>query len=201
MRILIAGLIGGIVMFIWGVVAHMALPLGQVGIDQPVNEDVVLIATKTGLPPQDGIYMLPSFDMAKEHGPADFEAFSRKNEASPYAFIVYNAQGRDPVKMGGNIARQWASDTLGALVVAFILAFTAVSFGRRVMFAGLFGVFAWLTVSVPQWNWYRFPFDFTFASLIEQVIGWLLAGAAIAWWLGRAPRGTESVGARQVRGI
>jgi len=25
-------------------------------------------------------------------------------------------------------------------------------------------------------------------SLLEQVIGWLIAGAAIAWWLGRESR-------------
>ena len=31
MRIAITGLIGAIVMFIWGAVAHMALPIGEAG--------------------------------------------------------------------------------------------------------------------------------------------------------------------------
>jgi len=28
----------------------------------------------------------------------------------------------------------------------------------------------------------------TVAALVEQVIGWLLAGAAMAWWIGRRER-------------
>jgi|GEM_PF-6081906 len=38
MRVLVAGLIGGILMFLWGVVAHMALGLGNVGLKLPANE-------------------------------------------------------------------------------------------------------------------------------------------------------------------
>ena len=49
-------------------------------------------------------------------------------------------------------------------------------------------LFSWLSVMVPYWNWYRFPTSFTVAGLIEQVVGWLLAGAVMAWWLGRRPR-------------
>ena len=34
MRIYIAGLIGGIVLFVWGAVSHMVLPVGEMGIQQ-----------------------------------------------------------------------------------------------------------------------------------------------------------------------
>jgi hypothetical protein len=54
-----------------------------------------------------------------------------------------------------------------------------------VIIAAAMGVFAWLSVSVPYWTWYRFPLNFTLGSLAEQLIGWILAGIAIAWWLGR----------------
>ena len=53
---------------------------------------------------------------------------------------------------------------------------------------GALGLFGWLTLSLPYWNWYMFPLNFTLGALIEQVVGWLLAGAAMAWWLGRANR-------------
>ena len=52
----------------------------------------------------------------------------------------------------------------------------------------MLGLFSWLTVSAPWWNWYRFTDAFTLGSLLEQVIGWAIAGVAIAWWLGRGQR-------------
>src|SRR3546814_3437565 len=54
-------------------------------------------------------------------------------------------------------------------------------FRSRVAVAAAAAVFAWLSTTLPYWNWYRFPLDFTLAALVEQLVGWLLAGAAIAW--------------------
>ena len=50
MRILLAGILGGIVMFIWTSIAHMALPLGEVGINEIPNEPAMRssIGEKTG---------------------------------------------------------------------------------------------------------------------------------------------------------
>ena len=42
MKILLAGIIGGIVMFVWTSIAHMALPLGEAGINEIPNESAVL---------------------------------------------------------------------------------------------------------------------------------------------------------------
>ena len=38
MRILLAGVLGGIMMFVWTSIAHMALPLREAGIDEIPNE-------------------------------------------------------------------------------------------------------------------------------------------------------------------
>ena len=56
MRILIAGIIGGLVMFMWGAVAHMMLPLGEMGMKVPTEQASALSAlapTTQGA----GIYM------------------------------------------------------------------------------------------------------------------------------------------------
>ena len=55
MRIVIAALLGAIVMFVWQFLAHMVLPIGEMGFRLPQNEDVVLQAVSTGLPTP-GIY-------------------------------------------------------------------------------------------------------------------------------------------------
>lgn len=185
MRVLVAGLIGGILMFIWGVAAHMVLGLGEVGIRQPANENTALAGLQAGLGGQPGVYLLPSLDPKKMGDAAEVRTYSIKAVRSPYAFVVYQPQGTDMMRMGPQIGRQWASDTLGALALAFVMGLAAMGFRRRVMAAAAAAIFAWLGTLLPYWNWYRFPLDFTLAALVEQLVGWLIAGAAMAWWLGR----------------
>jgi hypothetical protein len=192
MRVLVAGLIGGILMFVWGVVAHMALGLGNVGINLPTNENVALSGLQQGLGEQAGVYMLPSLDPKKMGDATEVRAYSIKAVRSPYAFVVYQPQGTDMMQMGPQIGRQWASDTLSALALAFVIGLAVVGFRRRLAIAAAAAVFAWLSTLLPYWNWYRFPLDFTLAALVEQLIGWLIAGAAMAWWLGRSERNLAS---------
>jgi hypothetical protein len=190
MRVLVAALMGGIVMFIWGAVAHMALGLGDIGMRQPVAEDTVLASLRPGLGEQAGVFLLPSVDPAKMGDKTVMAAYSAKAKASPYAFMVYMPQGDDLSDMSGRLPREWASDTLSALMLAFVMGLAAFSFMTRLSIALAASVFAWLSTMVPYWNWYLFPTNFTVAALVEQVIGWLLAGAVMAWWLGRSKRRT-----------
>lgn len=44
MRLLIAGLIGAIVFFIWGMLAHVVLPIGEMGMQVAVEQDAALAA-------------------------------------------------------------------------------------------------------------------------------------------------------------
>lgn len=186
MRILIAGLIGGIVMFIWGAVAHMALPIGEMGMHTAIEQDAALIALQGAASSGEGVYMLPGIAPEQWRDKAAMTAFQQKYGSSPYALVVYQPGGNPALaSMTPNLVKQFASDTLAAFVVAWVLALGAFGFGKRVAIAGALGLFAWLAVNVPYWNWYMFPATFTAAALVEQVIGWLLAGAAMAWWLGR----------------
>lgn len=185
MRIAIATIIGGLIMFLWGAVAHMALPLGEMSMKAPTDENRLLDTLRGSLPQEDGIYVIPHYDPAMHGDDKAIQAYVAKAESNPYAFIVYQPQGRNPMAMGHNLFHQWVSDTLAALIVALILVRAGASASRGLLFGLGFGIFTWLSLSVPFWNWYRFPAPFTFGYLVEQAIGWLLAGAAMGWWLGR----------------
>lgn len=188
MRVLIAAILGGIVMFFWGFVAHMFLGLGNPGIHQPAHEDVVLSALHEGLGPTPGVYILPSLDFNKWNDPAARAAYAQKASESPYAWVVYQPQGRDTTQMSGQLSREWASNTLSSLALAFLMGLGVFSFGKRLGIAAVAALFAWLSTLAPYWNWYRFPEALVWAALVEQLIGWLLAGAAMAWWIGRQER-------------
>jgi len=188
MRIVIAGIIGGLVIFLWSAIAHMALPIGEAGFKVPTQQEAVLQALSQSVAGE-GVYMYPSMPMEQWNDETASAAFDQQSRGKPYAFVVYQPGG-NPVNqsMTPNLIKQLITDILAALVAACILALSAWSFRRRVLVAGALGLFAWLAISLPQWNWYMFPMNFTLAALIEQVVGWLLAGAAMAWWLGRTSK-------------
>ena len=190
MRVLVAGILGGIVMFVWGAVAHMALGLGNAGMQQPAHEDVAISALHQAFGDIAGVYILPALDHSKWSDKAAMAAYAEKSKNAPYAWVVYNPQGQDMTDMSGQLPRQWASDTLAALALAVLMGVAAFTFTKRLTIAAVAAVFAWLSVLVPYWTWYRFPASLAWAGLVEQVIGWLLAGALMAWWLGRGTRRT-----------
>lgn len=188
MRILIAGIIGGIVMFMWGAVSHMMLPIGEMGMKVP-TEQASAIAALSPSTQGSGVYMYPSPPKEDWQDEAKMKAFAESAKGQPYAFVIYQPGG-NPVNesMTPALIKQFGSDTLAAIIAAWVLALGAFGFGKRVLIAGTLGLFAWLAISVPYWNWYQFPMDFTIGNLLEQVIGWLLSGSAMAWWLGRGER-------------
>lgn len=185
MRILVAGIIGGIIVFIWGAIAHMALPIGEAGFRYPAQQDAVLSALQQSAT-SEGVYMYPSMEFEKYGDEAAMKTFAEQSKGKPYALVIYRPDGNPSIEsMGPNLIKQFVSVLLAALVAAWLLAPTPWSFGRRVVATAALGLFGWLIVNVPYWNWYLFPLDFTLGALAEQVIGWLLGGLGIAWWLGR----------------
>ena len=187
MRVLVAGILGGIVFFAWGAIAHMALPIGEMGMRTVPVEEPVIAALRDNLPAE-GVYIVPGLAPEKMSDEAAGKAYSEKAKNNPNAFIVYQPVGRDGMAMGPQLGTQAFTDIFSAILVAWLLSLGAIGFGKRVLAAGVLGLFSWLTVSVPWWNWYRFTDAFTLGSLLEQVLGWLIAGSAIAWWLGRGER-------------
>ncbi len=65
MRILVAGIAGGIVMFVWTSIAHMALPLGEAGINEIPNESAVLSAMQGSIGDKTGLYIFPGLGVGK----------------------------------------------------------------------------------------------------------------------------------------
>src|SRR5262249_12983925 len=162
-KILLPGILGGLLVFIWGAVSHMALPIGEMGLKTlPNNEDAVLTAMKSSVQ-QPGLYLMPGFDMSRKQTEAEKNAWKAKYEAGPTAFLVYQPTGTK-VMSPGQLIRQALFNILGGLIAALIISVTVASLAMRGVMVMLMGVFAWLEISAPYWNWYRFPGSFTVAA-------------------------------------
>jgi hypothetical protein len=186
MRIFIAGLIGGIVLFLWGAIAHTALPIGEMGMKVASDQDTVIAAMQQSADKGAGVYMIPGISPDDWRDEAKLAAFQQKYANAPSAFLVYDPSPNPTlIDMMPALVKQFVIDLLVALLAAWVLAKTAASFGQRVLVGGAIGVISWLATSVPYWNWYRFPVDFTVGAWLDSGLGILIASVPIAWWLGR----------------
>jgi hypothetical protein len=75
---------------------------------------------------------------------------------------------------------QLLSDVFASLIAVALLSVMVAPYWRKVLTIASLGAFSCLTVSVIYWNWYGFPNAFFAAQVADMVIGWLLAGAAMA---------------------
>ena len=64
-RILLAGVLGGIAMFIWTSLVHMVLPLGEAGVRELPDETPLLSAMESSIKRQPGLYIFPGTGLGR----------------------------------------------------------------------------------------------------------------------------------------
>lgn len=183
-RVVAAGVVGGVVMFIWGAVSHMALPLGEMGIKSMPREaeSLVMPALKFSIPER-GFYFFPGMDK-NDKSPEAEKAWMEKYKTGPRGVLIFDPVGGEMMS-ATQLGTELGSNILASLFLAFVLAQVPGSTGKRTLFGAAMGLFAWASIDVSYWNWYRFPGEFTVAQGIDQGVGGLLTGLAIAWVLSR----------------
>lgn len=186
-KILLPGLVGGIVYFLWSFISHMATPIGQMGIKTvDTNEDAVISTLKANMQ-EPGFYMLPGAGMLNNPTTEQRSAIEAKYNAGPTAVIVYAPTGA-PMMSVAQLGRQFLFTLFSALLAAAIVSATIAPLAKRAVMVAMMGMFSWLMISLPQWNWYRFPPMFVLGVGIDNIVGWLIAGFAIAYMIRRAEK-------------
>ncbi len=182
MRILVAGIAGGIVMFVWTSIAHMALPLGEAGINEIPNESAVLSAMQGSIGDNAGLYIFPGLGVGKNATKeAKNEAMKQMQQriaANPSGILMYHPPGRQ-FAFGKSLAVEFSTEALQAILVIWLLAQTRIgSFGGRVGFVLIAGILASITTNVSYWNWYGFPGVYTASYILIEIVGFVLVGVA-----------------------
>jgi hypothetical protein len=184
-RILWAGIIGGVLMFMWEGLAHEVLPLGEVGVKAAPNEAALQAAVKDNIK-ETGFYYFPAPQetpgMTGQQKQDAMQKAMDKAKTSPTGILITYPQGKE-VAMGKFLGMQCAFDIAAMLIVATLLSWAAVtlkSFPARLLFVVLIGLIPSLGVDFPQWNWYGFPTDYTMAQLLVHVVGFGVGGLVLA---------------------
>ncbi|NUP13862.1 MAG: hypothetical protein HOW73_48120 [Polyangiaceae bacterium] len=191
-RIGAAVLAGAATMFVWGGLSHMVLLKGA-GFSRLPNEDRVLAELKQSIP-EDGLYFFPGIDLRGSPSKEEQSSWEARFHAGPTGMIVFHPSGGTPIS-AKKLGIQAASHLLASAIVTWVLACLSTAvFWRRVVVAGALGAFSCLSVSTIYWSWYGYPDAFFAAQCIDMIVGWSLAGAAVAAVL--RMRGAAAVFAR-----
>jgi uncharacterized membrane protein YkgB len=187
MKIVLAGVLGGIAMFIWTSIAHMFLPLGEAGIAEIPNESAVLSAMQSNIGNQTGLYIFPGPGVGKNATRQEkneaMKHMAEKMAANPSGILMYHAPGR-PFTFGKWLGIEFATELLESILVVFLLAQTTIlSFAGRIGFVLVAGILAAIATNVSYWNWYGFPCLYTASYMFIQIIGFLCVGIVAAFVL------------------
>ncbi len=162
LRVLSAGLVGGVVLVIWSTLFSV---LGPAKSPDPEQVHASTVAQSLG-------EMFAEVGRRMPFGPAEAKA----------------GDGSAPGAEGGSFDLSGVARGLGVACAAGVFAAMLMSlyggerrsFAERVLFAVLLGAFAGSAMMVPDGGWTDFSLSRSAPLLGEVLIGWLLAGMVIA---------------------
>jgi hypothetical protein len=183
MKILFAGILGGIAMFIWTSIAHLVLPLGEFGIREISNESAVLSAMQSNIGDQTGLYIFPGLSVGKNATRQEkneaMKQIAAKAASGPSGLLMYH-----PTRLftfGKWMGIEFGTELVEAILVTFLLAQTRIaSFAGRVGFVLVAGILAAIATNVSYWNWYGFPSVYIGSYMLIQIVGFLVVGIVAA---------------------
>ena len=183
-KILLAGVLGGLAMFLWAALAHMVLGTGSIGIKDIPNEEAMLGAMRANLP-QAGFYFFPGLGVPLSAPRAEVNAAmarrAQKTESGPSGIMIYFPSGRKEL-VPGQFFTELGTNIAQGLMAAVLLFFATGlrSYFSRVAFVSLAGFMAGITTNVSYWNWYGFPGNYTVAYAFTEIMGYVCIGLVAA---------------------
>ncbi len=179
-RIALATIVGGIVWFVWGAFAHMALNVGESSLQRLPNEAAVTAVLRDTVP-ADGLYAFPHWNEALS-GDAAMAELEVQYKQGPIGLLVYRRSAQE-VMPPSMLIKEFLGGLIASAIAAFVL--SRISWGviSTARAAGLCAVAAWFTHSYSEWIWWGYPWAWVVGALFEQTVGWMLAGGSIAFVL------------------
>jgi hypothetical protein len=181
-KVILAGILGGLVMFLWGGLWHDQLPVALAGLRSLPNEQAVLATMKANIP-EPGMYLFPGLGVADDAPFAQKKAAMKKLEenppSGPQGVLIYQPVGAGlSAKM---LITEAVANIVQALLVAFLVAQVGVRrFSSRLGFAFVVGLVACITTNISLWNFYSFPSAWVLGQISFLVLGYFLVGIIVA---------------------
>jgi hypothetical protein len=184
-KVLLAGLLGGLALFVWESVAHMALPLGEAGIRGFGEHEAPMLAAMKDHVKEPGFYFFPAPEdrpgMTKEQKAKSMADAMNRMSSEPTGIMIVYPRGRQ-VSFATALPIQLAGDLVVMVIAAFLLSQAVMlkGYGARVLFVTLIGLIPTLQADMPQWTWYGFPDAYFGAQFLVHLVGFAVGGLVLA---------------------
>ena len=183
MRVVIAGILGGIAMYVWATVAHLS-PLATIGVHIPPHPELTAAALKLELGDKGGVYIYSSAPMAMAGGTPATGATPATATDGMLSYVPNGPAGLSPKQL----ISEFVLELVESLLLALALALAAAGLGGRVGISLVVGLIAGMATNLSYWNWYGFGLDYTLANAFIELVKFLVAGVVIALMLRRKPK-------------
>lgn len=185
-RILIAGVAGAIVLFVWSSISRMVIPWHRME-KLPAEASIAQAFRDANV--EKGLYWLPGMDLSIDvsaltgkEKTAREEAWQEAYRQGPIALVAYRPDGESPLGIW-KFAMGFILDFCVASVAAVLLMLAAPALPGlpgRVIFVVLLGVYTVFGANLMNWNWMNFPLKFTLELAGDTMIASALLGVTLA---------------------
>ena len=172
-KILLAGVIGATVAFMWGSFSWLVLPWHAKSFKE-FNEAEKIGEVLKKHAQEPGMYLLPS---------GSEEDSFEKMVKGPFLFGSFRADERK-MSMGSLMAKNFAYLLVGAFLLLFVMSRMRFENWREQVLSFLaISLFGGVISHMNYWNWWEFSTYWTFQNILDGAIAWTLAGMAMKKFL------------------
>ena len=178
-NVLVAGLLAGIVLFVWGALFWSVLPSGgwAFGSLEPSTSSRLGDALLDDVP-EAGTYLIPDAALPPQE-------FVRRHQQGPIAMLLVRPYGM-PAMPPSTFVLGFVHLAGACIVVALLLKMTASAFSgfaQRFLFVILCFLFATILVDANTPIWWRGPWDYPLVTGLFHLTGGALVAGVLAYFV------------------
>ncbi len=185
-RILIAGVAGAIVLFVWSSISWMIIPWHRMG-KLPAEASIAQSFRDANI--EKGVYWLPGIDMSIDESAltgaektAMEDAWKDAHKQGPIVLVAYQPDGSSPLGIM-KFVTGFVLDFFVATTAAVLLMLAAPALPGlpgRVIFVVLLGLYTVFGANLMNWNWMNYPLKFTLEIAGDTLVASALLGVTLA---------------------
>jgi hypothetical protein len=191
-RIVLGGVVAGLLIYVWGMVSWMVLGLHDASMHHAKNDETLAAAIRNSID-KTGVYMVPfpPADLMTGVESESAKKWMEQHKTTTVATVFATSPGGE-IMPPEVLLRGLGLDVAAGLVAATLLSMAVrpgFGFVSRVVFVTLMGVFATLLTEWKSWNWLPAPTDWIVAMSVDTVVSSFLAALALAVIIRPRPAG------------